>query len=241
MVDRDQAWSTLLETVRCAQTVITQWTGQRLVNQAQSAEWISELQRQHEAWCLDRDAHKSPPTPQGYLPPQPNETQGIRGYRAGLFVLHFIDDMKSRRRVSLSQFHSLRADASERLQAVARTLQREGVTISDLSSQVKPSQVTADSSIRTVVDQLNQSRGSGQPQPAEVPDASTFPSPQTVEPVRPATPRRKKPGIAPCGESNFAFGNSWASNSLRPPRLCVKESLNLAQKSVVTFHENSIR
>lgn len=52
-----------------------------------------------------------------------------------MYVNELLNDLRSRGKISLSQFHALKADSDERLNAVRRQLQKEGVAEWSLTIQ----------------------------------------------------------------------------------------------------------
>ncbi|MFO0978870.1 MAG: hypothetical protein U0996_20850 [Planctomycetaceae bacterium] len=132
----EASWQAVLEPIRTALTVVEQWATRRKLTPAQKADFSAELQALHQEYSLQAEASWSPPKLPGMLPLQPQETPGVRGYRAAVFMTHYLNQLRIRRRLTLAQYHSLQSDTNERLAAVQRTLQREGINEAVLVSQV---------------------------------------------------------------------------------------------------------
>ncbi len=176
----EASWQAFLETIRTAQTVIEQWATRRKLTAAQKADFCAELQALHQEYSLQAEASWTPGKRPGMLPLQPQETSGIRGYRAAVFMTHYLNQLRARRRLTLAQYHSLQSDANERLAAVQRTLQREGVDESVLVSEV-PEEV------RSI--QLGNIGGSTESQVAGAMNRLSAAPPRVTPPVTPK-PRR---------------------------------------------------
>lgn len=135
MSDAEKSWAALIDSVQTALTVIEQWSSSGRISRAQGGEFRTELESQLEQMKADSAAGRAWPSRNGFLPIQPRETPGVRGYRAGMFVVQFVNEMRSRMKLSLAQFHALENDSNERLMAVSRALQREGLSERELARQ----------------------------------------------------------------------------------------------------------
>ena len=133
--DPELCWSAILSTIKTAQTCCEQWMTRGKLSKAQATELHNELQAQFESYSVGASTNTALPRISGFLPVQPTETPGIRGYRAGMFVAQILKNLRSNGRISLAQFHALKADADERLMAVRRILANEGVSEADLADQ----------------------------------------------------------------------------------------------------------
>ena len=129
------SWGVLLDSIRTAITVVDQWRDSGKISVDQREELQTQLQTLLETYTADSQSGQPTPSSHGYLPMQPRETPGIRGYRAGMFVVQFVNDLRSRMKLSLAQFHVLENDSNERLMAVSRALRREGISERELSRQ----------------------------------------------------------------------------------------------------------
>lgn len=140
MSDAEKSWSALIDSVQTALTVVEQWSMSGKITSMQSAEFRSELETQLEQIRTEAESDAPFSSRRGFLPIQPRETSGVRGYRAGMFVVQFVNDLRSRMKLSLAQFHSLENDSNERLMAVSRALRREQISEQELARQcsVKP-------------------------------------------------------------------------------------------------------
>lgn len=134
-IDPELNWSALLDTVRTAQKCCEQWIDRSKLTRAQGEEIIADLQAQFGVYSQEASTSAAMPKVAGFLPQQSNETPGVRGYRAGLYVNELLHDLRSRGRITLSQFHGLKADSDERLQAVRRRLQQEQISEASLAAQ----------------------------------------------------------------------------------------------------------
>ena len=166
-VDPELNWAALLDTVRTAQTCCEQWRDRGKLTRTQAEEIIAGLQAQYSVYSQDASINGAFPNIPGFLPRQPNETAGIRGYRAGIFVNELLHDLRSRGKITLSQFHALKADSEERLMAVRRRLHQDGIAESGLAAQCSSSTHSTE-------------RGAGMPTAREA----------VIPPKKPAAPRR---------------------------------------------------
>ncbi len=126
-VDNEMNWVALLDAVRTAQKCCEQWMDRGKLTRAQGEEIVANLQAQYGIYSQDASSNLAMPKVKGFLPAQPTETAGTRGYRAGMYVNELLLDLKSRGKISLSQFHALKSDSDERLNAVRRQLQKDGI------------------------------------------------------------------------------------------------------------------
>ncbi len=137
-VDSEQQWAALLDAVRTAQTCCQQWMDRGKLTRAQGEEILADLQAQYGVYSQDASVSAAFPKVPGFLPRQINETPGIRGYRAGRYANELLDDLRTRGKIALSQFHALKADSDERLMAVRRRLQQDGISEASLVAQCSP-------------------------------------------------------------------------------------------------------
>ncbi|MDA1229441.1 MAG: hypothetical protein O2856_01580 [Planctomycetota bacterium] len=134
-IDPELNWSALLDTVTTAQKCCEQWMDRGKLTRAQAEEIIADLQAQFGVYSQEASTNAAMPKVPGFLPQQSNETAGVRGYRAALYVNELLHDLRSRGKITLSQFHGLKADSDERLLAVRRRLQREQISEASLAAQ----------------------------------------------------------------------------------------------------------
>ena len=137
-VDSEQQWAALLDAVRTAQTCCQQWMDRGKLTRAQGEEILADLQAQYGVYSQDASVSAAFPKVPGFLPRQINETPGIRGYRAGRYANELLDDLRTRGKIALSQFHALKTDSDERLMAVRRRLQQDGISEASLVAQCSP-------------------------------------------------------------------------------------------------------
>ena len=138
-VDPELHWAGLLDAVSTARTCCEQWMDRGKLARSQGEEIVADLQAQYGLYSQDASIGAPLPKIPGFLPRQSNETPGIRGYRAGIFVNELLHDLRSRGKITLSQFHALKADSDERLMAVRRRLQQDGISEAKLAAQCSPS------------------------------------------------------------------------------------------------------
>ena len=84
--DPELNWSVLLDAVRTAQKCCEQWIDRGKLTRAQGEEIVANLQAQYGIYSQDASASAAMPRVPGFLPGQPHETAGIRGYRAAMYV-----------------------------------------------------------------------------------------------------------------------------------------------------------
>ncbi len=138
-VENEMNWAALLDAVRTAQKCCEQWIDRRKLTRAQGEEIVANLHAQYGIYSQDASNSAAMPKVPGFLPGQPGETAGVRGYRAAMYVNELLLDLRSRGKISLSQFHALKADSDERLNAVRRQLQKDGIAEWSLTIQCTPS------------------------------------------------------------------------------------------------------
>jgi len=138
-VENELNWAALLDAVRTAQKCCEQWMERGKLTRAHGEEIVANLQAQYGIYSQDASNNAAMPKVPGFLPGQTGETAGVRGYRAAMYVNELLLDLRSRGRISLSQFHALKADSDERLNAVRRQLQKEGIAERSLTIQCTPS------------------------------------------------------------------------------------------------------
>ena len=172
-LDSEQQWAALLDAVRTAQTCVQQWMDRGKLTTAQGEEIGADLQAQYGVYSQAASIDTAFPKVPGFLPWQTNETPGIRGYRAGRYVNELLFDLRTRGKISLTQFHALKADSDERLMAVRRRLQQDGISEASLIAQCSP---PGQSAARRVA-------------PPVAAEADTAPQPSAA-PAVPAMPRR---------------------------------------------------
>ncbi|MBL8809941.1 MAG: hypothetical protein JNM43_07185 [Planctomycetaceae bacterium] len=132
----EASWQVALEPIRTAQTVIEQWANRRKITVPQKDDLRAELQALHQEYSLQAESGWPAAKLPGLLPIQTQETPGVRGYRAAVFMTHYLNQLRARRRLTLAQYHALQSDTNERLAAVQRLLQREGIDEAVLIAQV---------------------------------------------------------------------------------------------------------
>jgi hypothetical protein len=137
-LDSEQQWAALLDAVRTAQTCVQQWMDRGKLTTAQGEEIGADLQAQYGVYSQAASIDTAFPKVPGFLPWQTNETPGSRGYRAGRYVNELLFDLRTRGKISLTQFHALKADSDERLMAVRRRLQQDGISEASLIAQCSP-------------------------------------------------------------------------------------------------------
>ncbi|MFN9717490.1 MAG: hypothetical protein ACK58L_02285, partial [Planctomycetota bacterium] len=137
MSDAEKSWAALIDSVQTALTVIEQWRTAGRISGDQATEFRTELEGQLQQFRTHATDGHPLPMRHGFLPIQPRETSGVRGFRAGMFVVQFVNDLRSQMKLSLSQFHALESDSNERLMAVSRALQREGISERELARQCR--------------------------------------------------------------------------------------------------------
>lgn len=166
-VDPELHWAALLDAVSTARTCCEQWMNRGKLTRSQGEEIVADLQARYGLYSQDASINAPLPKIPGFLPRQINETSGVRGYRAAMFVNELLQDLRARGKITLSQFHALKADSDERLTAVRRRLKQNGISEATLAAQCSPSKQST----------------------AEDVSAPTF-SPEAVAPETPAIPRR---------------------------------------------------
>ena len=95
-------WAALLDAVRTAQTCCQQWMDRGKLTRAQGEEIIADLQAQYGLYSQDASINAALPNIPGFLSRQTNETAGIRGYRAGMYVNELLHDLRSRGKIKLN-------------------------------------------------------------------------------------------------------------------------------------------
>jgi hypothetical protein len=150
-VDPELHWAALLDAVSTARTCCEQWMDRGKLTRSQGDEIVADLQAQYGLYSQDASINAPLPKIPGFLPRQTTETPGIRGYRAGMFVNELLLDLRSRGKITLSQFHALKADSDERLMAVRRRLQQDGISEAKLALQCSPSRESSTPYVRAPV------------------------------------------------------------------------------------------
>ncbi len=138
-VDPELHWAALLDAVSTARTCCEQWMDRGKLTRSQGEEIVADLQARYGLYSQDASINAPLPKIPGFLPRQTNETSGVRGYRAAMFVNELLQDLRARGKITLSQFHALKADSDERLTAVRRRLKQDGVSEATLAAQCSPS------------------------------------------------------------------------------------------------------
>lgn len=135
--DLNSEWGVILKTIEEAMSVVDQWVTHGRLDANEALDFKTELRLLHATY--NEQAVRQLPLPQDgrILRQQPRETSGISGYRLGVFMRNFLDDLHLAGEISDGRYEELLADAGKRLQAVGRRLAGEGLRTEDLLKQCK--------------------------------------------------------------------------------------------------------